>query len=256
VGPEIVGGAIAWKAEEAGAVLDMYRTLTAGAPPELVCVAAMRLAPPAPWLPKEIHGKPIIALFICDTGPLEEAKKRVAPIKAFRSPVGDIVQPRSYLSQQSLLDATQPKGRRYYWKSEYLARLEPDLLEPFVADAGRIVSPHSAIILFPIGGALNRLAAQHSAVGNRDATFVLNITAAWESAKDDQANIEWARTAWRGLKRFSTGGTYVNFLTEEEGDDRIHDAFGDNYKRLVEIKTRVDPGNLFRINKNIAPRKT
>jgi FAD/FMN-containing dehydrogenase len=253
VGPEIVGGAIAWKAEDAPAVLDMYRQLTADAPPELALVAAMRIAPPAPWLTKEVHGKPIVALFVCDTGPLEEATKRVAPIKAFGSPVGDVVEPRPYVSQQGLLDATQPKGRRYYWKSEYLPRVEPDLLAGVMAEAARITSPHSAVIVFPLDGALNRLPNEHSAVGNRDAKFVLNIAAAWERAEDDEANVAWARSAWRNLRRFSTGGTYLNFLTEEEGDERIQDAFRGNYQRLVDVKTRFDPRNRFRTNKNIRP---
>jgi len=253
VGPEIVGGAIAWKAEEAEAVLDFYRKLTADAPPELACVAVMRLAPPAPWLPKEIHGQPIIVLFVCDSGPVDEAKKRVAAIKAFRTPLGDIVQPRPYVSQQSLLDATQPKGRRYYWKSEYLAGIEPDLAAAYRAEASRVVSPHSAVIFFPLGGALNQLPEAHSAVGNRDAKFVLNVAAAWDRPEDDAANVAWARSAWGAMRRFSTGGTYVNFLTEEEGDERIHDAFRGNYERLVAIKTRFDPQNLFRANKNIRP---
>lgn len=95
--------------------------------------------------------------------------------------------------------------------------------------------------------------ADHSAVGNRDVNTVLNITASWEKAGDDRANVEWARTAWRDLRGFSTGGTYINFLTEEEGDDRIRAAYGANYKRLAEVKAKWDPGNLFRVNKNIAP---
>jgi FAD/FMN-containing dehydrogenase len=253
VGPEVMAGAIAWRGEDAPKVLEMYRTVSEEAAPEFNCVAVLRLAPPAPWLPKEIHGKPIIALFVCHTGPLDQAEKQVAPIKAFGAPVGDILQRRTYVSQQSLLDATQPKGRRYYWKSEYLPKLEPELLARSIEHAGRIVSPHSAIVLFPLGGALNRLPEEHSPAGNREATSVLNITASWEKAEDDQTNIEWARAAWRDLRGFSTGGTYVNFLTEEEGDERIHAAYGKNYKRLVEIKTKWDPQNLFRINKNIKP---
>jgi hypothetical protein len=149
-----------------------------------------------------------------------EGEKRVAPIKAFRSPVGDVIQPRPYVSQQSLLDATQPKGRRNYWKSEYLPGLEPEMLAKLIEHAHRVVSPHSVILLFPVDGALNRIADDYSAVGNRNTAFVLNIAASWENAADDKANIEWARTAWRDIRRFSTGGTYVNFLTEEEGDGR------------------------------------
>jgi FAD/FMN-containing dehydrogenase len=157
------------------------------------------------------------------------------------------------VSQQSLLDATQPKGRRYYWKSEYLPRLESDLLSATIRHAQAIASPHSAVILFPLDGALNRLPEDHSAVGNRNTAWVLNVTASWEKAEDDKTNIEWARTAWRDLRRFSTGGTYVNFLTEEEGDERIQAAYGNNYKRLAEIKSKWDPANLFCMNKNIPP---
>jgi len=253
VGPEVIAGAIAWHADFSGEILEMCRTVMEKAPPELVCVAALRFAPPAPWLAKEIHGKPIVALFVCHTGSLADGEKILAPIKAFGSPVGDIIQRRPYVSQQSLLDATQPKGRRYHWKSEYLPVLNPNLLAIIRRHAASIASPHSAIILFPIDGALNRLAEDHSAVGNRDAAWVLNITASWEKPEDDATNIEWARAAWRDMRRFSTGGTYVNFLTEEEGDERVRAAYGNNYDRLAELKSKWDPGNLFRMNKNITP---
>jgi FAD/FMN-containing dehydrogenase len=255
LGPELMAGAIAWRAEDAREVLEMYRTLTEQAPPELTIAAVLRMAPPAPWLPRAVHGKPIIALFVCYSGSAEEGRKQVAAVKAFGSPVGDIVQRRLYITQQSILDATQPKGRRYYWKSEYMPKLEPDILTKVIEHAEGILSPHSAIILFPIDGALNHLPEDHSPAGNRDAAWVLNITASWENTRHDAANIEWARAAWRDMRRFSTGGTYVNFLTEEEGEERIHAAYGKNYKRLVEVKTKWDPGNLFRMNKNIAPQE-
>lgn len=255
VGPEVTAGAIAWSAEHAHDVIEMYRALTEQAPPELTCVLGLRMAPPAPWLAKNIHGQPIVAIFVCHTGAIKEGEKLVAPIKGFGAPVGDIIQPRSYVSQQNLLDGTQPKGRRYYWKSEYLPGLESEMLAKAIEHAQRIVSPHSAILLFPVDGALNRLSEDHSAVGNRDAAFILNITASWEHAEDDRANIDWSRAAWGDMRRFSTGGTYVNFLTEEEGDERIHAAYGKNYDRLVDVKTKWDSKNLFRANKNIAPAK-
>jgi FAD/FMN-containing dehydrogenase len=254
IGPEVMAGAIAWHAENAGEVLEMFRTITENAPPELVCVAVQRIAPPAPWLSKDVHGKPIIVIFVCHTGQLKEGENLVAPIKAFGSPVGDVIQKRPYISQQNILDATQPKGRRYYWKSEYLPKLEPEMLTRTIKHAKSVVSPNSAILLFPIGGALNRLPEEHSPVGNRDAAWVLNIAASWEDAGDDKTNIEWAREAWQDMRQFSTGGTYINFLTEEEGEERIHSAYRKNYERLVEVKTKWDPGNMFRMNKNIVPR--
>ena len=254
VGPEVIAGAIAWRGESAGEVLEMFRSLTEQAKPELTCVAVLRIAPPAPWLSKDVHGKAIVALFVCHTGEISEGENLVGPLKAFGSPVGDIIQRRSYVSQQSLIDATQPKGRRYYWKSEYLPDLKQELLTTAVHHAGVLPSPHSAILLFPVNGALNQLPGDHSAVGNREAGYVLNIAASWEKLEDDKTNIEWARAAWRELRQFSTGGTYVNFLTEEEGDERIQAAYGNNYQRLVEVKSKWDPGNLFSMNKNIVPR--
>ena len=254
VGPEIVAGAVAWRGEEAPAVLELYRRLSAQAPPELTLVVALRNAPPAPWLLKEIHGKPIVALFVCHSGPVADAEKHLAPVKTFGKPVGDIVQRRSYVSQQSLIDATQPKGRRYYWKSEYLADHSPELSAKMIEHARRIASPHSLIAIFPFDGGVNRLPEAHSAVGNRTARAVINIAAAWDDPKEDQTHIEWSRAAWRDLRRFSTGGVYINFLTEEEGAERIQAAYGPNLARLVDVKTAWDPGNLFRVNKNIAPK--
>lgn len=253
VGPEIMAGAVAWRASEAEHVFGMWHQLLAGSPPELSCPMILRLAPPAPWLAKEVHGKPVVVVLFCHTGRIEEGEKLAAPLKALGSPVGDVLQRRPYTSQQSLLDATQPKGRRYYWKSEFLSGFEQELVAKATEHAGRIPSPHSGIILFPIDGPLNRLPDAHSAVGNRDARAVINITSAWEKAADDKSNIEWARTAWRDICRFSTGGTYINFLTDDEGNERTQAAYRNNFQRLVEIKSHWDPHNVFRINKNIGP---
>lgn len=254
VGPQIVGGGIAWRWEDAPAVLEMYRDLLREAPPAFVCVAALRLAPPAPWIDESVHGKPIIALFVCHTGSIDEAESQVAPIKSFGSPVGDVIQRRSYVSQQSILDATQPKGRRYYWKSEYLPDLKKEMTAPLIERTERIPSPHGAILLFPVDGAIGRLPDDYSAAGNRDAGVVLNLASAWEDPADDDENMAWARSAWGQLRGFSTGGVYINFQTDDEGEERIRAAYGQNYDRLVEVKTRWDPENIFTMNKNIPPR--
>jgi FAD/FMN-containing dehydrogenase len=254
LGPEILGGAIAWRAEKAPEVLEVFRSMVFDAPPELSLVAVLRPAPPAPWIDKTAHGQPIVGIFVCYTGKVEDGEKLIAPLRAIGSAVGDIVQRRPYVSQQSLLDATQPKGRRYYWKSEYLPRIDKEITDAAIKHAGSgFLSPHSAIIFFPLKGALNQLSADHSAVGNRDAAAVLNIASSWEKAEADAANTEWTRSVWRDMRRFSTGGTYVNFLTEEDAGERIQAAYGKNFQRLVDLKAKWDPTNLFRTNKNIAP---
>jgi FAD/FMN-containing dehydrogenase len=253
VGPDVVGGIVAWPASEAPKVLELYRTLAEKAPPELTLVLLMRPAPPAPWLPKDMHGKPIVGVLACHSGRPEDGEKAVAPIKAFGKPIGDVLVRRPYTQMQALLDATQPKGRRYYWKSEYISRIEPALGEKLIAHAARIPSPHTAVALFQVGGALNRLEEGHSPVGNRDARYVLNLAGSWEQAGADGANIAWARDAWNDMKAYSTGGTYINFLTEDEGPERIEAALGTGLKRLAEIKARWDPQNVFRTNRNIRP---
>ncbi|WP_280155310.1 FAD-binding oxidoreductase [Piscinibacter sp. XHJ-5] len=253
VGPEILGGAIAWRAEDAKEVLEFYREFSATTPRETTCVAVLRIAPPAPWLPKEIHGKPIVAVFVCHSGSIEEGEKVLAPLRACGKPVADIVTRRPYTQMQSLLDATQPKGRRYYWKSHYLPRVESQAIDVLMEHAKRLPSPHSAILVFQIGGALGERSAEHSPAGNRDAAYVLNIAASWESAADDAANVRWSRECFEATRGFSTGGTYINFLTEEEGRDRIEAAYGrPTLDRLATLKRTYDPDNLFRHTKSIA----
>ena len=253
VGPEVVGGVVAWPASEAPAVLELYRTLAKQAPAELTLVSLIRPAPPAPWLPQETHGKPIVAVLACHSGSIADGEKAVAPVKSFGKPIGDVLVRRPYVQMQSLLDATQPKGRRYYWKSEYLSRIEPELCGKLAEHAARIRSPHSAVILFQLDGALNQLRSDHSAVGNRDARYVLNIAGSWEHAGEDEANIQWARDAWNDMRVFSTGGTYINFLTEDEGPERTQAALGGAIQRLAEVKAKWDPENVFRTNRNIRP---
>ena len=252
VGPEIVAGAIAWHGKDAASVLRFYQELTASAPRELTCVLVLRIAPPAPWLPKEVHGQPIAAMFVCHTGRPEDGETLVAPIKAFGAPVADIIVRRPYAQMQVLLDATQPKGRRYYWKSEYVAGLPPPLLDVLAQRAGQLPSPHSALILFQIQGALNELPADHSPAGNRDAAYVVNIAGSWERAQDDADNVAWARECWQAVRPFSTGGVYLNFLTEDEGADRTEAAYGKAIlERLAALKRKYDPDDLFRHTKRV-----
>jgi FAD/FMN-containing dehydrogenase len=256
VGPEIVGGLIAWRGEDAADVLELYRDVTASAPRELTCAALIRKAPSAPWLRQEVHGQLIVGIVLCHSGPVEQAEADIAAILGHGSPVGNVVQRRPYVTQQNLLDATQPNGRRYYWKAEYLPGLEDEALDIFRDFGERIASPHSAVILFALGGAIADLPDDHSPMGNRDARYVLNVTGAWDDADEDATHVGWTRSAWEAMRRFSTGGTYVNFLTEDDGIDRIRDAYGSHYERLAAVKATWDPNNVFRANKNIAPARS
>lgn len=252
VGPEVMAGAAAWTGDRARELLDFYREFTASAPRELTCVVVLRIAPPAPWLPPSVHGKPVAMLVAVHTGRPEEGEALVQPIKKFADPVADIIVRRPYTQMQALLDATQPRGRRYYWKSEYLAGLEPGLLDVYAERAGALPSPHSGLILFQLGGALNELPADHSPAGNRDATYVANLASSWEASGDDARNIAWTRETWQAIRPYGTGGAYINFMSEDEGSERTRVAYGDaNLARLAELKRRLDPDDLFRHTKRL-----
>lgn len=248
VGPEIVGGAIAWPASEASAIFPLVtQWMSDTNAPQLTCALLLRLAPAVPWLASSIHGQPIILVLVCDTdGDIDAALRRVAPIKALGAMcVGDTVQRRSYVSMQSLIDATQPPNRRYFWKSGFVETISPQLTQTMSEHAARLIGRHSAILLYAVGGALNRLPpSDHGAMGHRRATAVLNIMAAWEERDDDERNMLWAKSAWQALSQFASG-VYTNFLSADDAETRLNAAFGENLDKLRELKTIWDPQNMF-----------
>ena len=254
IGPEVMAGLIAWPASEADTVLDLYRKVVESAPPELTLVVLRRNAPPAPWVPVEAHGTPIIAMVACHSGTPEQAQADLAPIKSHGKPLADLIQVKPYVAQQSMLDATQPKGMHYYWKSEFLAGLSDDLFEAYNAQFVDLKAPANQIVLFHVAGAPNEHAEDDGAMGNREAAFACVIQAMWpgDSPAGD-ANRSWVLNAWQAIKPFSTGGNYINFQTDDEADERTAESYRGNLERLEAVKALYDPTNLFRVNRNIRP---
>jgi FAD/FMN-containing dehydrogenase len=253
VGPEVTAGLIAWSGEEAARVTELFRRVTEAAPRELTLAMLMRNAPPAPWLPEEKHGKPMIAFVVCHIGSPEQAGRDLAEIRSFGDPWADLIQVKEYAAQQSMLDATQPKGMHYYWKSEFLPGLSDDLLADYRAQSDGVEAPANQIVLFHLEGALGNFDEDDGAVGNRDAAYACVIQSMYPAGGPAAANREWVRSAWTTLRKYSTGGNYVNFHTADEPDDRIAESYRGNLARLVEVKTKYDPENLFRVNRNIKP---
>ncbi len=253
IGPTVMAGLIVYPFEQSRAVLKFFQEYTASAPEELGTLAVLRNAPPASFLPEDIHGKPIVALFVCYIGSVEAGQQAVQPIKEFGTPIADTITPKPYTSHQQVLDATAPHGRRYYWKSEYLSGISDEAIETCIAHAPDETKPFSAVLLFQLGGAISRTPASANAAAHRDAAYVMNIQAAWDAPDKADQHIQWARDFWTKMQPFSTGGVYVNFLSEDESEDRVRLAYGDRYARLVDLKNRYDPTNLFHINQNIKP---
>jgi FAD/FMN-containing dehydrogenase len=254
VGPEITGGLVAWDADEASDVLALYRELAEAAPRELTLAVMIRLAPAAPFLPERWHGKPIVAVIACHTGDPSRAADDLAPLRALRRPIADVIRLKPYVEQQSMFDATQPKGMHNYWKSEFFPRLSDELLETYRQQGAGMASPMSQLVIFQLGGALADHDATATSFGNRDADSFFAAAGCWPPGTPDYENDRgWARSAWEAIRPYSTGGNYINVQTADDDDTRLREAYRDSLERLATVKAAYDPDNLFRVNRNIAP---
>lgn len=253
VGPTVYGGLIAWPFERADEILRAYRTITSEAPRELAVWLVIIDAPPAPFVPEEWHGQRICGMAVCYSGDLDETDEALAPIRALRDPVVDLLLEQPYVQVQSYLDETEPKGFHYYWKTEYAAELSDDLLSTVRELAAECPIPGADLGFLHIAGAVNERPEDDGAVGNRDARYVIGANGMWEPDEPDADEFrQWIRAGWERLRPFSTGRTYINFQTADEDDERVRASYGANFERLVGIKEKYDPGNLFRVNRNIA----
>jgi len=250
VGPTVTGGLVLWDVDRAAEVLSAYRDLTQSAPRELTAATAILTAPPAPFVPAEWHGKRAVGIVACHSGASPE--RDLEPIRALGDPIVDLIGPRPYAVQQSMMDDIDPKGLHQYWKAEFLADLSPAYLDAFREQAVKATSHHSYSVIFHIGGALNERTADDGAVGNRDAQFISGFSGVWVPGETpDQTS--WVQEAWAAIQPFSTGGNYVNFQLAEDDGERTVAAYGTNYERLRRVKGAYDPENLFRSNRNIPP---
>ena len=257
VGPMVYGGLIAWPFERADEILRAYRTMTSEAPRELAVWMLLIHAPPAPFVPEEWHGRKICAMVVCYSGDLGDTDEALAPIRALGDPLVELLQEWPYTQQQSFLDETEPKGGHYYWKTDFVAELSDDLLTTTRELFAECPIPGGELGFLHLGGALNERDEDDGAIGNRDARYVHGVNGMWEPDEPDAELFQqWIRDAWARLRPFSTGRTYINFQSADEGDDRIQATYGANYERLAEIKRAYDPDNLFRSNRNILPATT
>jgi FAD/FMN-containing dehydrogenase len=253
VGPIVLAGPVFHPLEDAREVLAFYRDFIVTAPDELTTIFELGVAPPAPFLPEDVHGKPIVMVGACYAGAPEDGIEVVRPLKAFGDPIVDLLEPKPYTALQSMFDPGVPHGWHRYWKSVELASLTDDAIDTLVEHAAAQTSPKSYCIVFQLGGALARTGAETTAFGQRDAGHNVNVNAVW--TEDDPAgerHIAWARDFFSAMQPHAGARVYVNFLGEE-GAERVRQAYGRNYGRLVELKRAYDPTNFFRRNQNIEP---
>ena len=253
VGPLVYSGLVAWPAQQARDVLGFFREFTADTPEELTLIAICRTAPPAPFLPAEVHGMPIVAIAACYAGSVEDGERALAPLRAFGSPVGDAFGPRPYPSFNAMFDASWAPGFENYWKAEFLTGLPDDCIEVLADFAVRHTSPLSDFKIARLGGAIARVGEDDTAYGHRSAPFILNVNTRWTERAETDLHVTHTRDLWEATLPFTAGGAYVNFLGDE-GADRVRAAYGRaKFQRLQALKRKFDPDNVFRLNHNIPP---
>jgi FAD/FMN-containing dehydrogenase len=244
VGPTVLGGMVIYPMSQAKEVLRFYREFARTCPDELTAWAAMMTSP---------EGDPIIAILLNYVGDLDEGERLMEPIRKFGSPVADTVGPMSYSALNAMIDGAFPYGEVHrYWKSSFLKELGDEVLDILVAGAESMISPMSTIAFFHVHGAVTRVAADETAFGLREDQWDYDIISQWNDPSEKDKHVQWTRDLFNRVEPFTTGGVYINHLDAEEAD-RIQGAYGGNYERLLALKNKYDPANLFRLNQNIKP---
>jgi len=253
VGPNLLSGIILYRAERAREVLGLYRDVVRNVPDKLGTIVSLRDAPKTPLVPASLHGVPVVGIISCYCGDFQEGEKVLRPFRELR-PDLYAVEPRSFVSFQEMLNPTVPPGWRYYWKSHYLKPLSDAAIGAIVERAWNFRSPRSYTLLAHMGGAVARVPEDATAFSGRDSAHAININGVWTAEDADRANdTAWVRDFYQSVMPYATGRAYINFLGDE-GQERVRAAYGEaKYARLAKVKARWDPGNVFRMNQNIAP---
>ncbi len=252
LGPPVYGGVVLYPAEDAAEVLRAYRDWAADAPDDVTTILILRRNA-FPWSPPETQGKPILGVGALFAGPAEDGEGALAPLQQFGTVLASSIGTRLWTQHQSMLDASAPAGRLYYWKSHYLPALPDAAVDAIVDHAWQYSSPVSFTLLSHMGGAIRRWSDDETAFTGRDAEFTININCCATEPDLYERDRAWVRGWSDALDPHTTGGVYVNFLSEQGGEG-VRAAYGEaKYRRLAALKATYDPQNILRTNQNIAP---
>lgn len=254
VGPIVSLTAPIYPLAEARQVLRAWRDFTASAPDEVNSIALLWSIPDVDAFPPELRKQPVVVIATVYAGPAEEGERICQPLRELGTPLLDLSGQEPYAVLQSSFDPFFPEGRFYYWKSTYVDHLTDEAIDTMIERAQQRPSHMTSITFWHLGGAINRIDAADTAFGRRSVPYLFTAESSWEDASANERNIAWARASLAAMQPFSDGGIYLNFPGfGEEKEALLRSAYGDNYDRLVELKTKFDPGNLFRVNLNIQP---
>ena len=248
----VYAGPMLWSLEQAKEVMQWYREFLPAAPEDLYGFFAFLTVPPTPHFPEHLHHQTMCGVVWCYTGSPEQADTVFEPVRQVNPPVFEHLGLMPYHAFQRIFDELYPPGLQWYWKGDFVKELSDEAIAIHLQHGSQLPTPLSTMHLYPIDGAAHRVGKNDTAFNYRDATWSMVIAGVDpDPAKCDRITA-WAREYWEALHPYSAGGAYVNFMMEE-GEDRVKATYRDNYERLVAIKNKYDPTNLFRLNQNIKP---
>lgn len=249
---DIVAGIFFFPIEKTADVLNFYREYVATAPEEMGLFPAFQIAPPLPFIPENEVGKTFCIIVSCWAGAPKDAERQMATIRGAAPIVAEMVAPMPYPMMNSLFDALYSPGMQHYWKASFATELTDGAIAAHVEHGARVPEMTSTMHIYPINGACNRVASDATAFAYREAKFATVVAGMWQDPADNTNNIKWVKDYYKALEPHSLSGGYVNFMAEDD-QGRIRDNYKGNYDRLVSIKKKYDPGNLFHMNQNIKP---
>ena len=240
----VLAGMVLHPMAKAREVLRFYRDFARNCPDEALAAAALMTSP---------EGAPVVAIIVSYIGDIVAGEAVVAPLRKFGSPLLDTIAPTSYVQLNTLFDAAVPYGGvQRYWKSSFLKQLGDDLIEILIERSAKMLSPMSMVLFFHLHGAAARVDRNATAFGLRDDQWDYDVISQWTDPDESADHVQWTREFWTAVEPFATGEVYVNHLDSEEAT-RIRAAYSQGYERLVALKNKYDPTNLFRLNQNIKP---
>ena len=249
----VYGGPLLYELSDAAEVMKWYRDLIPAAPDDLSGFFAFLTVPPAPPFPEHLHMKKMCGVVWTYAGPLTKAEETFKPIRAFKKAALDFVGPLPQPALQSMFDALYPPGLQWYWRADFVNEINDEAVDQHVRFGNALPSMHSTMHLYPINGAASRVGKKDTAWSYRGATWAQVMVGVDPDPANNEKTISWTKSYYDALHPYSAGGAYVNFLMGDEGEDRVKKTYGENYERLVAIKNKYDPGNLFRVNQIIKP---
>jgi len=248
----VYAGPMLWHLDQAAEAMRLYRDYILTAPEEMNGWFAFLTVPPVAPFPEELHNKKMCGVVWCYTGPLDQAEAAFRPIRQFGPPALDFVGPLPYPALQSMFDPLFPHGLQWYWRAGWVKELSEDAIALHVKHGSQLPTMQSTMHLYPISGAPRRVGKNDMAFSYRDANWGMVIVGVDPDPANNERMVAWAKAYSEALHPYSSGGAYINMIMDE-GQERVKAAYRDNYQRLVEIKNKYDPTNLFRVNQNIKP---